>query len=412
MYEHSKHRNIFMCLFQHRLKFSNICFILLNIDLILSILMRSGTLIKQLASDFTYKAFIPGKLPYRIKEDAKLHKLLSKADLSLGRLDGIVEVLPDVDFFLFMYKNKEATLSSQIEGTRATLDDYLKDRSKIQNLEKPNDVDEIRNYIYAMSYGLERLNKFPLSLPLIQEIHKRLLHGVRGKNKNPGEFRRTQNWIGGASLETAMYIPPPVYEMKELLSNLEKWIHEKDEIPVLIKSGLIHYQFETIHPFLDGNGRIGRLLIAFYLCQQRILKKPLLYLSQYFKENKQEYYDRLTMVRQKDDIEGWLKFFLEGVRIISDDAVNTIERINELKKEDELKIANMGKSQASAFKLYNKLFKSPFTTVKNVEDIASIANPNAINLVTKFEKSGILKEITGKKKNKVYCYQKYLNQFK
>ena len=248
--------------------------------------MRSGTYNKQLKGDAEYKAFIPAKLPFKIKFDSALQNLLSKADQALGRLDGISEVLPDVDFFILMYVRKEATLSSQVEGTQATFSDLLKAEAKIKDAEIHNDVDEIVNYIGAMNYGLKRLRDIPISLRLTREIHEMLLHGVRGRHKSPGEFRRSQNWVGGPTIQTASFIPPPPQEVMPLLDNMEKFLHDKSPIQILVKTALIHSQFENIHPFLDGNGRIGRLLITFYLCQQGVLHKPLLYLSEYFKQNR------------------------------------------------------------------------------------------------------------------------------
>ena len=279
--------------------------------------MRTGKYITQLKGDLEYKAFVPNPLPFEIKIDKEFQSLLSKADLSLGRLDGIAETLPDVDFFILMYIRKEAALSSQVEGTQATFADVLKAEAKIRDLEIHKDVDEILNYINAMNYGLKRLESLPLSLRLIREIHKILLTGVRGEGREPCEFRKTQNWVGGGpSIQKASFVPPPPQEIMPLLDNLEKIFYDKSPIPVLVKTGLIHAQFEVIHPFLDGNGRIGRLLITFYLCQQKVLNKPLLYLSDFFKKYRQEYYNRLNAFHEKDDIESWLKFFLEGITIM------------------------------------------------------------------------------------------------
>jgi len=266
--------------------------------------MRCGKYITQLKGDAKYRAFVPNPLPFEIKVNEQLHVLLSQADLALGRLDGIAETLPDVDFFILMYIKKEATLSSQIEGTQATFGDVLKAEVRAEGLETHKDVDEILNYIKAMNYGLKRLEKLPLSLRLIKEIHRILLAGVRGEKRGPGEFRVTQNWVGGTSINRASFVPPPPHELMPLLDNLEKFFYDKFPIPILIKAGLIHAQFENIHPFLDGNGRIGRLLITFYLCQQRVLNKPLLYLSDYFKKFRQEYYGKLQAFHENDDIEG------------------------------------------------------------------------------------------------------------
>ncbi|MDR2006193.1 MAG: Fic family protein [Acidaminococcales bacterium] len=270
---------------------------------------RAGTFIKQPGG---YMAFIPLPLPPapKLLMDNELISLLSNADRALGRLDGITQTLPNPELFVSMYIKKEAVLSAQIEGTQASLIDIL-NADELKSKEKANDLAEIANYINAMSYGLKRLTEFPVSLRLLKEIHKILLYGVRGGQKQPGEFRTSQNWVGGHSstIATAVFIPPPVPEMKKAIADLEKYMHTSNNLPALIKIGLIHAQFETIHPFLDGNGRIGRLLIMFWLCWQEILSKPLLYLSYYFKINKMEYYDRLMAVRTNGDWESWLKFF-------------------------------------------------------------------------------------------------------
>ncbi len=357
-----------------------------------------------------YKAFIPYALPFSLRWDDKLQQLVSQADQALGRLDGIAEILPDVNFFIFMYIRKEATLSSQVEGTQATFSDVLKAEAKIQDQEIHKDVDEIQNYIKAMNHGLERIQSFPLSWRLVREIHATLLKGVRGENKYPGEFRNTQNWVGGATIRTARYIPPPPHEMRVSLDNLEKFMHDNSDIPVLVKAALLHAQFETIHPFLDGNGRVGRLLITFYLCQQKVLSKPLLYLSEYFKKYRSDYYERLDSYHEKDDIEGWIKFFLEGVALTSQNAVSTTRKILKLREQDLSKVMAMGRSQYGK-KLLDLLYKSPYIKIKDVEKASGLSNPNALALVRKFEKANVLKEITGQQRNRVYAYQDYLKLF-
>lgn len=373
--------------------------------------MRTGRYITQLKGSAEYRAFVPATLPHEIKLDHALNGLLSKADQALGRLDGIAEILPDVDFFILMYMRKEATLSSQVEGTQATFSDLLKAEAKIEDMEIHKDVDEIVNYINAMNYGLKRLETLPLSLRLIKEIHKTLLHGVRGEWKTPGEFRISQNWVGGATIETANFIPPPAHELSALLGNLERFLHDSSPLPILIKTGVIHSQFENIHPFLDGNGRIGRLLTTFYLCQQKVLQRPLLYLSEYFKQHRQIYYDRLNAVHEKDEIEGWLKFFLEGVAITSSKAVETARKILQLKNTDHQKIMKVGRSAEKGIVLLNHLYKMPLVRVRDVEKITGLKNPNALELVSKFVKQGILKEITGQKRNRVFIYQSYVKLF-
>lgn len=372
--------------------------------------MRTGRFVKQLTGDLAYKTFIPNELPFEIKIDSDLQDLLSKANIAIGRLDGNASLIPDVDFFIKMYITKEASLSSQIEGTTATFIDAIKADSNINDPEIRNDVDEIINYISTMNYGLKRLNVLPLSLRLIKEIHVKLLKGVRGKNKAPGEFRKTQNWIGGRTIQTASFVPPPHNEVLRLLSNLEKFMHDKSSIPALIKAGIIHSQFEAIHPFLDGNGRVGRLLITFYLCHEGILKKPLLYLSEYIMQNRFEYYERLNSAHGKDDIEGWLKYFLDGVAVTSEKAAKTAVKIHNLREKDLEKVTKI-RSSENGIKLLNTLYKRPIVQIKDVERITGLKNPNAITMVSKFESLGILKETTGQKRNKVYEYRNYIKLF-
>jgi len=374
-------------------------------------IMRSGKYINQLKGELQYKAFMPNFLPFAIQSDDEFQTLLSRADLALGRLDGIAETLPDADFFILMYIRKEATLSSQVEGTQATFADVLKAEAKVGDLEIRKDVDEILNYIKAMNYGLERLKTFPLSLRLIKDIHKILLEGVRGEGKEPGEFRKSQNWIGGTSIQRASFVPSPPQEIMSLLDNFEKFLYDKSPMPILLKTGLLHTQFENIHPFLDGNGRIGRLLITFYLCQQKILDKPLLYLSDFFKRYRQEYYDRLNAFHEKDDIEGWLKFFLEGVAVTAEQAVETSKKILKLRGDGLNKISSLGRSTPKATLVFNSLFHTPLITIKDVERIAELKNPNALALVNKLVRLEILEETTGRKRNKVFAYRQYIKLF-
>ncbi|MCH7605331.1 Fic family protein [Patescibacteria group bacterium] len=375
--------------------------------------MRTGTFVSQLEGSVGYKAFIPNELPFEVNIDPELQSLLSRADIALGRLDGVADTLPKdiIDFFILMYVRKEATLSSQIEGTQATFVDVLKAEARIEDNETHKDVDEVLNYISAMNYGLKRLETIPLSLRGIKEIHKKLLMGVRGEWKTPGEFRISQNWIGGTNLQTARFIPPPHQKVLPLMSNLEKYLHNDTLVPILIKTGLLHAQFETIHPFLDGNGRIGRLLVTFYLCQQGILRKQLLYLSDFFKENRQDYYDRLNDFRRKDDIEGWLKFFLEGIVNTSEKSVETAREIIKLRDSHLNRVAGLGKSSEKGILLLNTLYRTPIVRVKNVEKLVSLSNPNALSLVDKFVKLGILQELTGQKRNRIFSYKDYISLF-
>lgn len=374
--------------------------------------MKLGQYIKQLKGELEYKAFVPNALPFDIQLNNELQTLLTKAHSALGRLDGVSEVVPDVDFFVRMYVNKEATLSSQVEGTQATLADVLKAEAKIIETKKPSDVKEILNYIAAMNHGLKRLDEFPLSLRLIKEIHAILLKDTRGMEKMPGEFRTSQNWIGGTTIHNASFVPAPPQELPRLLDNFEKFLHDKMPVPSLIKVGVMHSQFENIHPFLDGNGRVGRLLITFYLCQQKELSKPLLYLSAYFKKHRQEYYSRLNAVHESDDIEGWLTFFLEGVIQTSGEAIETARKILKLREEDTRKVAELGRVSKHALTVFEHLFRDPIITLKHIMVWTNLSKSNAYNLLRKLTHAGLLK-FAGKTstREKVYFYQKYYNLF-
>ncbi|HHT88683.1 MAG TPA: Fic family protein [Clostridiales bacterium] len=368
---------------------------------------RAGYFMKQPSG---YFAFIPNPLPPEppIHIDDEMFKLLSDADRKLGRLDGITQILPNPELFVAMYVQKEAVLSSQIEGTQASLIDIL--GQKEGDHEKNKHIDEVVNYVHAMKYGLDRLSSLPLCLRLIKEIHKKLLKDVRGSSKNPGEFRSTQNWIGpaGCDLLDATFVPPPVPEMKNALGQLEIFLNEEDNIPSLIKIGLIHAQFETIHPFLDGNGRIGRLLITFWLCRQEILSQPLLYLSYYFKQNRLEYYDRLMAVRTKGDWEGWLKFFLKGIAQVSDEAINSAKEIIKL-REEYTKIVHQ-KNKTNYQKLLDILFEHPILTVPKAGELLKVTYPTANTIITDFCKWGILiPHYPEKARNQIYFFHKYLD---
>ena len=370
---------------------------------------RTGKIVKTLTG---YEAFIPNPLPPvpEVKIDQEMFFLLSAADRKLGRLDGITRVLPNPDLFLAMYVQKEAILSSQIEGTQASLVDVL-DASSDTEKRKP-DVEDVVNYVKAMNYGLDRLKTLPLSLRLIREIHRILLQGVRGSDRNPGEFRTTQNWIGvqGCTLATATFVPPPVEEMKEGMGALEKFFYDDTAyIPPLIKIAMIHAQFETIHPFLDGNGRVGRLLIAFWLCQQEILSKPLLYLSFYFKQNRTEYYDRLMAVRLHGDWENWIKFFLKGVESVSEEATNSATAILALKdRYSEALSKSAGNNNHQ--RLLDYLFEKPSITRKDVIMQLDVSSPTAGDLLDTFCSLGILTDVTpDKQRNKRYYFKDYLD---
>ncbi len=375
---------------------------------------RAGQYVKQIEG---YRAFIPNPLPPvpEIIMDQEMWNLLSQADRALGRLDGATDALPNPDLFVFMYIRKEAVLSSQIEGTQASLIDVLEFESQALQPDNPQDVAEVVNYISAINYGLERLKELPVSLRLIREIHQELMKGVRGAERNPGEFRRSQNWIGagGCSLAEASYVPPPPHEMLQALDNLEKFLHSPQPMPTLIKVGLAHAQFETIHPFLDGNGRTGRLLITFLLCEQNILQRPLLYISYYFKKYRSEYYDRLQAVRDSGNWEGWLKFFLRGVYEVAQEAAATARKIVNLKEEHRQLVLNtMGRRSGNAIALLESLYFRPIFTVEHAEAITNLSYPNANTLIKDLSDIGLLQEITGQKRNRAFSYAPYLAVFR
>lgn len=366
---------------------------------------RAGVFMKQPSG---YTSFVPKKLPPNppLSMDLEMWKLLSDADRKLGRLDGITQILPNPELFVAMYVQKEAVLSSQIEGTQASLTDVLDIGSVTNNME----VQDVVNYVLAMNYGLERLKDFPLCLRLIREIHAKLLEHGRGSNRNPGQFRTTQNWIGpaGCTLLNATFIPPAVPDMLDALAELETFFYEEDNIPSLIKIALIHAQFETIHPFLDGNGRVGRLLITFWLCSEQILTEPLLYLSYYFKSNRIEYYDRLMAVRKSGDWEGWVKFFLRGVAAVSDEATESAKLIIGLKEHYSHILSN--KNNNNYIKLLDNLFEYPYITKNKVVELLGISYPTASNIVEEFIKLGILTDITpDQQRNKKYYFTEYVD---
>jgi Fic family protein len=374
--------------------------------------MRTGRYVKQTAG---YSAFIPAPLPPDppVRIDSELAHLLSEADRSLGRLDGVASVVPNPDLFVAMYVRQEAVLSSQIEGTQSTLEDVLQFEIDEKGRELPRDVEEVVNYVRAMNYGLARLKELPLSLRLIREIHAELLKGVRGAHRTPGEFRRSQNWIGpeNCTLTTATFVPPPVPEMHEALDNLEKFLHDETTLPALLHCGLAHAQFETIHPFLDGNGRVGRLLITFLLCQRGILQRPLLYLSHFLRMHRAEYYDRLMAIRNGGDWEGWLKFFVRGVGEVSREATETAQAILKMREEHRQAIAAKLGGNAFALPLLDLLFEQPLMTISIVEQKLKCVYVTASKLVEHFVRLGLLKEITGHRRNRRYRYEPYLALF-
>jgi Fic family protein len=374
--------------------------------------MRSGQFVKQVEG---YTAFIPALLPPKpeIEMDAELIRLLSRADRSLGRLDGATSILPNPDLFVAMYVRQEAVLSSQIEGTQSTLEDVLQYEIHVKGQERPKDIEEVVNYVEALQYGLERLKELPLCLRLIREIHKKLLNGVRGSDRTPGEFRKTQNWLGssGCTLAQATFVPPPVVEMHNALDNLEKFLHQKDSFPALIYCGLAHAQFETIHPFLDGNGRVGRLLITFLLCQREILQKPLLYLSHYLKFHRAEYYDRLMAVRTEGNWEEWLKFFLRGIFEVSESATSTARSILNLREQHRELIGKEINNSGYGLRLLDLLFEKPIINIPLVEEYLECSYGTANKTVKQLEKLGLIQEITGWQRNRLYRYEPYLTLF-
>jgi len=374
---------------------------------------RAGHIVRQRHG---YSAFVPAPLPPDppVNIDSELQRLIEHAALALGRLDGVATILPNVALFLAMYVRHEAVLSSQIEGTQCTLEDILEFEVDSRGEVHPKDVLEVVNYVRAMNHGLERLRDLPLCLRLIREIHHELLTGVRGSHRTPGEFRRSQNWIGapGCTLAEAAFVPPPPHMLMEVLGDLEKHLHDETLSP-LVHCGLVHVQFETIHPFLDGNGRVGRLLITLFLCHRGVLSQPLLYLSYYFKARRAEYYRRLSAVRSEGDWEGWLRFFLRGVISVSQSAAETALLILCMARDHRAKVARalQGWAQAQALGLLDHLLEHPIVTTRMVADRLGCSYGAARTLVRALEQEGILRETTGHKRNRRYAYTEYIDLF-
>jgi Fic family protein len=372
---------------------------------------RAGYLMSQPEG---YEAFVPKPLPPdpSLLLDPPMLALLEKAVAELGRLDGAAAVIPSPDFFVSMSVRREAVLSSQIEGTQSTLEDLLELELEGGRRDRPSDAFEIANYVQAMNLGLQRLETLPLSLRLIRDIHRDLLRDGRGSKATPGEFRRTQNWIGpgGATLKQATFIPPAPPDMKKALHDFETYLHADSGYPTLIDVGLVHAQFETIHPFLDGNGRVGRLLNIFLLVHRGILRKPLLYLSYYFKLHRTEYYDRLMAVRLKGDWEGWIQFFLRGVVQTAREATDTAERLFELREAHRALILEKNLGQNGQL-LLSTLLQQPLVNINLVATVLGSTFPTASSLVSTFEDLGLLKEITGGKRSRIFRYEPYLALF-
>lgn len=374
---------------------------------------RAGMYVPQIGG---YKAFVPKLLPPAppVRLDDEIIQLLSQADRALGRLDGASEILPNANLFVAMYVSKEAVLSSQIEGLQASLLDVLAFEADAAIPDNPQDIEEVVNYIHALNHGLRRLDTLPLSLRLMREIHGLLLQGVRGANRHPGDFRTSQNWIGqnGATIATARFVPPAPTDMNRALDDLESFIHTEKTLPILLKVGIIHAQFETIHPFLDGNGRMGRLLITFILCSEGVLRKPLLYLSHFFKINRSVYYEYLQKIRDEGDWESWLKFFLQGVAEVAQQATTTARNIVQLREKHRNMIAtHFARSAGPAYQLLDYLYERPVITVNGAAKVMGLSYANANNLVLKFQDHGLLRQMDTSQRNRRFVYAEYLAMF-
>src|SRR5690554_2019815 len=360
----------------------------------------------------TYKSFKPTYINHEWKlEDMEVLNLLSQADRQLGKLDMYSEYIPNIELFISMHVLKEATQSSKIEGTKTNIEDALLNKEDL-NDEKKDDWEEVQNYIQALNSAIESLEKLPFSSRLIRETHQILLQGVRGKHKLPGEFRSSQNWIGGASINDATFVPPIHSDINEYMGDLEKFAHNTESFfPDLLKIALIHYQFETIHPFLDGNGRVGRLMITLYLVEKGILKKPILYLSDFFERNRTLYYDNLTRVREKNDLNQWFKFFLVGVIETAKGGINTFDRILKLQKEVEVKIQTLGSRSNNVQLVINELFQKPVIDAQRIREITDLSLPSVYKIIDDLVNLQILSEITGAKRGKIYAFKEYTQLF-
>lgn len=369
---------------------------------------KSGTKINQ----GYYKSFQPNFINKAwILDNMEIITLLSKADRMLGRLDMYSEHIPNIDLFISMHVMKEATQSSKIEGTQTNMEEALLAKEDVP-LDKRNDWMEVHNYINAMNEAIKMLEELPFSSRLIRNVHKVLLSGVRGEHKQPGEFRKSQNWIGGASINDAIFVPPVHTSIPDLMNDIDEFVHnDKLLIPELLKIALIHYQFETIHPFLDGNGRTGRLMITLYLVSKGILKRPILYLSDYLEKHRNSYYTNLMRARTENDITSWFRFFLTGVIETADNGVKTFENILCLQKEYEEKIKSLGSRSANALKVVTELYKRPIASANWIAEIADISTASAYKLIRNLEEVGILSEVTGSKRGRIYILKKYVDIF-
>lgn len=372
--------------------------------------LRLGRFVETPVAGEIVRAFVPPPLPPVPTIDVLgLLERLSLAERALGRLDGITMLLPRQELFLYMYVRKEAVLSSQIEGTQSTLSDLLRFETEARAGQPIDDIREVSNYVDALMFGLERLHDLPLSLRLIREIHAKLLQSGRGGTKSPGEFRRSQNWIGGTRPGNALFVPPPVSELDACLDALERFIHDdQSRLPALIKAGLLHVQFETIHPFLDGNGRVGRLLVTLYLCANGVLRTPLLYLSLFLKAHRSDYYRLLQEVREHGNWEAWLDFFLTGVAETANQAFDAATRIVDLFKQDRDRITAESDRAGSALRIHDLFQQNPFLTATHIVRQTGLSMPTVNAALTDLERCGIVEEVTGRKRGRVFGYRRYL----
>lgn len=360
-----------------------------------------------------HESYVPARLSEFDVELEPLFRANSDADRALARLDAVTELLPNPELFVRMYVRKEAVLSTQIEGTQASMLDLIDDEAGDSPREKRDDLREVKNYVTALEYGIETLEDLPISRRLVCQIHRRLLEGVRGQNLAPGTLRRDQNYIGppGASLQEATFVPPPPVRVPELLNDLAAFINEDRRYPILIRAALAHQQLETIHPFLDGNGRLGRLLVSLMLIEGGTLQQPILYLSEYFRRRRQEYYDRLQAIRDDGELTEWLLFFLEAVRDVSENGTETVRAIRRLREEHRQLITDEISNPGKGYALLEALFEQPAVTVRQVEEVIDMSYQVANKLVGDFERLGLLTEVTGQKRNRRYHYQPYLAIF-
>lgn len=360
-----------------------------------------------------YKPFLPSFINDDIDwKLGELSSLIQESSLWLGKLNSYSDLIPDIDFFIKMYATKEATNSNRIEGTRTTFDDAISPIEQVKP-EFRDDWHEVQNYLAAINYSIEKLNELPISIRLIKEAHQILLSGVRGEHKAPGEVRKTQNWIGGSSLKDAFFIPPEPNMLPELLTDIENFLHNEElKIPEIVKAGIVHYQFETIHPFLDGNGRTGRLLIILYLISTGLLNKPVLYISDFFERNRMSYYDSLAMVKKTDNMTQWLKFFLNGVVETAKSSIKTFDRIIKLKNDVDNKISKIGKKAVNGQRLIELLYSEPKVNSKTVSEKLGISVVSANGLLSTFVEIGILEEKTGFNRNRYYVFEEYVKIFR